>query len=81
MTDENNINQSRRKFLITGTSVVGAVGAAGVAVPFLGSWKPSAKAKAALKRAPKGFDVSFKKINYAGITAGQKESGPSITIN
>jgi len=41
----------------------------------------TAKAKAALKRAPKGFDVSFKKINYAGITAGQKESGPSITIN
>jgi len=41
----------------------------------------SAKAKAALKRAPKGFDVSFKKINYAGITAGQKQSGPSITIN
>ena len=41
----------------------------------------SAKAKAALKKAPKGFDVSFKKINYAGITAGQKQSGPSITIN
>ena len=41
----------------------------------------SAKAKSALKKAPKGFDVSFKKINYAGITAGQKESGPSITIN
>jgi gliding motility-associated protein GldM len=41
----------------------------------------SAKAKAYLKKAPKGFDVSFKKINYAGITAGQKQSGPSITIN
>ena len=41
----------------------------------------SAKAKSALKKAPKGFDVSFKKINYAGITAGQKQSGPSITIN
>ena len=41
----------------------------------------SAKAKAALKKAPKGFDVSFKKINYAGITAGEKQSGPSITIN
>jgi len=38
-------------------------------------------AKAYLKKAPKGFDVSFKKINYAGITAGQKQSGPSITIN
>ena len=41
----------------------------------------SSKAKAYLKKAPKGFDVSFKKINYAGITAGQIESGPSITIN
>lgn len=41
----------------------------------------SEKAKAYLKKAPKGFDVSFKKINYAGITAGQKQSGPSITIN
>jgi gliding motility-associated protein GldM len=41
----------------------------------------SSKAKAYLKKAPKGFDVSFKKINYAGITAGQKQSGPSITIN
>jgi len=41
----------------------------------------SKKAKAALKKAPKGFDVSFKRINYQGITAGQKQSGPSITIN
>ena len=41
----------------------------------------SSKTKAYLKKAPKGFDVSFKKINYAGITAGQIESGPSITIN
>jgi gliding motility-associated protein GldM len=41
----------------------------------------STKAKAALKKAPKGFDVSFKKINYVGISSGKKESGPSITIN
>ena len=41
----------------------------------------SSKAKAFLKKAPKGFDVSFKEINFAGITAGQKQSGPSITIN
>ena len=41
----------------------------------------SAKAKTYLKKAPKGFDVSFKKINYVGISSGQKESGPSITIN
>ena len=41
------INTSRRRFLTTATAAVGAVGAAGVAVPFLGSWQPSAKAKAA----------------------------------
>tara|TARA_B110000908_G_scaffold49203_1_gene60114 strand:+ start:135 stop:1715 length:1581 start_codon:yes stop_codon:yes gene_type:complete len=42
--------------------------------------KLSKKAKAFLKKAPKGFDVSFKQIKFQGITSGQKESGPSITI-
>ena len=41
------VNTGRRKFLTAATSVVGVAGAVGVAVPFLGSWKPSAKAKAA----------------------------------
>ena len=40
-------NAGRRKFLTTATSVVGVAGAAGIAVPFIGSWNPSAKAKAA----------------------------------
>jgi len=44
---EDGINQTRRRFLITSTSVVGAVGVVGAAVPFVGSWNPSAKAKAA----------------------------------
>lgn len=56
MTDGSNINNKRRNFLIAGTSAVGAVGAAGVAVPFLGSWQPSAKAKAA--GAPVKVDIS-----------------------
>lgn len=38
---------SRRKFLIGATSVVGAIGAVGAAVPFVRSWDPSAKARAA----------------------------------
>ena len=38
------VNEGRRRFLTAATSVVGAVG---VAVPFVGSWNPSAKAKAA----------------------------------
>lgn len=46
MTDDG-VNSARRNFLIGATSVVGAAGVVGVAVPFLGSWNPSAKAKAA----------------------------------
>lgn len=41
------VNAGRRRFLVAATSVVGAAGAAGAAIPFLGSWQPSAKAKAA----------------------------------
>lgn len=41
------VNQGRRRVLTTLTSVVGAAGVVGVAVPFVGSWNPSAKAKAA----------------------------------
>jgi ubiquinol-cytochrome c reductase iron-sulfur subunit len=41
------VNKGRRQFLATATSVVGAAGVVGVAVPFLGSWNPSAKARAA----------------------------------
>lgn len=47
MVSEDGDMSSRRKFLIGATSVVGAVGAAGAAVPFIKSWNPSAKAKAA----------------------------------
>ena len=46
----------RRKFLVAATSAMGAVGAVGVATPFIGSWNPSAKAKAA--GAPVRVDVS-----------------------
>lgn len=41
------VNQRRRRFLTGATCVVGAAGAVGAAVPFVGSWNPSAKAKAA----------------------------------
>ncbi len=47
---------SRRRFLTAATTVVGAVGVGFVAVPFLASWKPSARAKAA--GAPVQVDVS-----------------------
>ncbi|MCB1841463.1 MAG: ubiquinol-cytochrome c reductase iron-sulfur subunit [Halioglobus sp.] len=41
------VNAGRRKFLTAATSVVGAAGAVGILTPFVGSWNPSAKAKAA----------------------------------
>jgi ubiquinol-cytochrome c reductase iron-sulfur subunit len=49
-------NSGRRKFLTLTTGVVGAVGAAAVAVPFVKSWSPSEKAKAA--GAPVTVDIS-----------------------
>ena len=41
------VNPVRRKFLTSATSAVGVAGAVGIAVPFVGSWNPSASAKAA----------------------------------
>lgn len=50
------VNTSRRRFLAASTAAVGAAGVVGVAIPFLGSWQPSAKAKAA--GAPVKADLS-----------------------
>lgn len=52
------VNNSRRRFLTVATSVVGGVGVAGAAVPFIASWNPSAKAKSA--GAP--VEVDFSKL-------------------
>lgn len=53
---ENDVNPARRNFLLKVTGVVGAGGVAGLAVPFVGSWNPSAKALAA--GAPIKVDIS-----------------------
>jgi len=50
------VDTSRRRFLTAATTVVGAVGAAGVAVPFITSMWPSARAQAA--GAPVEADIS-----------------------
>jgi ubiquinol-cytochrome c reductase iron-sulfur subunit len=47
VTDSQPQDNSRRRFLTVATSVVGGVGVVGAAIPFIGSWNPSAKAKAA----------------------------------
>lgn len=50
------VDRGRRRFLTAATTVVGGVGVAFVAVPFLASWKPSARARAA--GAPVQVDIS-----------------------
>jgi len=50
------VDSGRRRFLTAATCVVGGVGAVGAAVPFIKSWNPSAKAKAA--GAPVEVDIS-----------------------
>lgn len=49
------VDKTRRRFLTGATCVVGAAGVVGAAVPFVGSWQPSAKAKAA--GAPVRIDI------------------------
>ena len=44
---DNQPDNTRRRFLTVATSVVGGVGVVGAAVPFIASWNPSVKAKAA----------------------------------
>lgn len=56
------VNNGRRRFLTAATTVVGGVGVAGMAVPFIGSWNPSARAKAA------GAPVE---VNVSKIESGQ----------
>lgn len=56
-----NPNDSRRKFLIAGTSFLAGAAVVGTAVPFIKYWNPSAKAKAS------GSPV---KVNISKIEAG-----------
>jgi ubiquinol-cytochrome c reductase iron-sulfur subunit len=50
------VDQEKRNFLITATACTGAIGAAAMAVPFVGSMLPSERAKAA--GAPVEVDIS-----------------------
>jgi ubiquinol-cytochrome c reductase iron-sulfur subunit len=54
--NEDSVNTGRRNFLIGATTAVGSAGVVGLAVPFVGSWNPSAKALAA--GAPVKVDIS-----------------------
>ena len=50
------VHSGRRRFLTATTAVVGAVGVGFAAVPFITSWKPSARAEVA--GAPVDVDIS-----------------------
>lgn len=50
------VNLSKRRFLTAATTVIGAVGIGFAMVPFISSWQPSAKARAA--GAPVRADIS-----------------------
>ncbi len=56
MSSEEQVDHGRRHFLLVATTVTGIAGAAMTAVPFLASWKPSARAQAL--GAPVDADVS-----------------------
>lgn len=54
--NQDGVDKGRRRFLTATTVVIGGIGVAYTAVPFLASWKPSAKAQAA--GAPVEVDIS-----------------------
>lgn len=70
MSTEEQIDDGRRHFLLVATTVTGLAGAGLTAVPFLASWKPSARAQAL--GAPVEQDVSkmepgaVLKVNWRG---------------
>src|SRR6267378_8711757 len=53
---QDNVDEKRRRLLLIATSAAAGVAGAGVAVPFLASWLPSARALAA--GAPVEADIS-----------------------
>jgi ubiquinol-cytochrome c reductase iron-sulfur subunit len=73
---QDGVNKSRRTLLVGVTSAVGAVGAGFVAVPFVGSWNPSEKAKAA--GAPAKVDVS--KIEPGAILIAEWRGKPVYIV-
>lgn len=64
--DDENIDQDKRRFLLTATSVLGGIGAACAVTPLISSWLPSAKAKAA------GAPVE--------VNIGRMEPGQQVTV-
>ena len=75
--DNHEINQGRRRFLVLTTAGAGGMAAAGVAAPFVASWFPSEKAKAA--GAPVEIDVS--KLEAGQILTAEWQGKPIWVVN
>ncbi|WP_373741183.1 ubiquinol-cytochrome c reductase iron-sulfur subunit [Neisseria sp.] len=75
--DNQVINQGRRRFLTLATAGAGGLATVGVAVPFLTSWAPSEKAKAA--GAPIEVDVS--KIESGQLMTAEWQGKPIWVLN
>jgi len=75
--DNHEINQGRRRFLVLTTAGAGGLAAAGVATPFVASWFPSEKAKAA--GAPVEIDVS--KLEAGQILTAEWQGKPIWVVN
>lgn len=70
------VDNNRRRFLTAATSVVGAVGTVGLAIPFITSMNPSARAKAA--GAPVEVDIS--KLEPGGLITVEWRGKPVWVI-
>ena len=77
MSADDAVNKSKRRFLVASTTVVGAVGAGFVAVPFIKSWNPSAKALAA--GAPVLVDIS--KLEEGQMIKAEWRGKPVYVLN
>ena len=71
------VDQDKRKFLIAATACTGAIGAATVAIPFVGSMLPSERAKAA--GAPVEVDIS--KIEPGSMITAEWRGQPVWILN
>lgn len=71
------VNRGRRRFLTATTAVVGGVGAATAAVPFIKSWMPSAKARSAA--APVTADIG--KIEPGQMVTFEWRGLPVFVVN
>ncbi len=70
------VNNGRRRFLTAATAVVGGAGVVGAAVPFIASWNPSARAKAA--GAP--VEVNVGKIQYGQLIRAEWRGKPVYVV-